>query len=185
MSNAPPNDPPPGEPAEGQPPQGPPEGQGEPDDLERTKGALAHQRDQTEQARREAAELRRELDELRRAQMSEDERAKEEIRAEARRVALAEVGADRAEARLRALAAGKVTDVDALVAVVGPTGRFVKDDGTLDEDGLAAVVESVAKMAPAQNEGQPPYSTARRGVGEPPPPDPNAWARGILNRRGS
>lgn len=90
----------------------------------------------------------KELEQLRTAQMSDTEKAIAEAEKRGRDAALKELRADMARSKLQAQAAGKVADVDALLEVVD-VSRFIKEDG-IDEDAIAATIERLTKVAPAQ-----------------------------------
>ncbi|GAA2917007.1 hypothetical protein GCM10020221_11340 [Streptomyces thioluteus] len=83
----------------------------------------------------------RELDELRTAHMSDQERAIEQARQDARTVALSEVGERLAVAELRAQAADagvQLPDADFLNA-----SRFLAEDGTPDAESITAFVSTL------------------------------------------
>lgn len=88
----------------------------------------------------------KELEQLRTAQMTESEKAIAEAEKRGRDSALAAMRIEVAEARLRAAAAGKVADVDALVDFVD-LGKFVTDDG-VDSSAIEAAVERFTKVLP-------------------------------------
>lgn len=90
----------------------------------------------------------KELEQLRTAQMTDTEKAIAEAEKRGRDAALKELRADMARSKLQAQAAGKVADVDALLEVVD-VSRFIKEDG-IDEDAIAATIERLTKVAPAQ-----------------------------------
>lgn len=90
----------------------------------------------------------KELEQLRTAQMSDSEKALAEAEKRGRDAALKEMRADMARAKLQAQAAGKVADVEALLEVVD-VNRFLKEDG-IDEEAIAATIERLTKVAPAQ-----------------------------------
>jgi len=99
----------------------------------------------TENAAKQAA---KELEQLRAAQMSDSEKALAEAEKRGRDAALKEMRADMARMKLQAQAAGKVADVEALLEVVD-VSRFLKEDG-IDEEAIAATIERLTKVAPAQ-----------------------------------
>ena len=90
----------------------------------------------------------KELEQLRTAQMTDTEKAIAEAEKRGRDAALKELRADMARSKLQAQAAGKGADVDALLEVVD-VSRFIKEDG-IDEDAIAATIERLTKVAPAQ-----------------------------------
>ena len=103
----------------------------------------------------------KELEQLRTAQMSDSEKAIAEAEKRGRDVALKELRADMARARLQAAAAGKVADVDALVELVD-ISRLVTDDG-VDDAAIAATIERFAKVAPASQPAPPKFGSVEMG----------------------
>lgn len=101
----------------------------------------------------------KELEQLRTAQMTESEKAIAEAEKRGRDSALAAMRTEVAEARLRAAAAGKVADVDALVDFVD-LGKFVTDDG-VDSSAIEAAVERFTKVLPPAQ--QPKFGNADLG----------------------
>jgi hypothetical protein len=101
----------------------------------------------------------KELEQLRSAQMTDSEKAIAEAEKRGRDAALASMRTEVAEARLRAAAAGKVADVDALVDVVD-LGKFVTDDG-VDSSAIEAAVERFIKVIPPAQ--QPKFGNADLG----------------------
>jgi hypothetical protein len=106
--------------------------------------ALARKHEERAQSNASAA---KELEALRRSQMSETEKAVDAAKAEARTAALRELGGKLVDAELRAAAAGRTVDVDALLEVVDRS-RFLTDDGDVDRKALGAWVDRIAP-APA------------------------------------
>lgn len=90
----------------------------------------------------------KELEQLRAAQMTDSEKAIAEAEKRGRDAALKELRADMARTKLQAQAAGKVADVEALLEVVD-VNRFLTEDG-IDEEAIAAAIERLTKVAPAQ-----------------------------------
>ncbi|MFG2228024.1 hypothetical protein [Streptomyces sp. NPDC048644] len=82
----------------------------------------------------------RELEEIRQAQMTEQEKAIEAARSEARRSTLAEVGTSLAEAEIRAqsAAAGVAVPTDYLDLT-----RFVGEDGRANREAVSAFITSL------------------------------------------
>lgn len=148
------------------------EQQGDSDEVKQLKAALAAERKAVADARKETAELKR-------ASMSEAEQAVAAARDEGRATALKEVGSTMAEAKFRAAAAGKVSDVDQAVALTGDMGRFVSEDGTVDDAAISEAVEGFAKLAPPAKQGGG-GSTARKGVGEGGSTESDDWMRSVL-----
>jgi hypothetical protein len=98
-----------------------------------------------ERAKSNAAAAR-ELDELRKQSMTDQEKAVAEARTEARADALREVGGRLVQAEVRAAAAGRPVDVDALLEVLDAS-IFVGDDGEPDRARITAWVDRVAPAA--------------------------------------
>lgn len=104
-----------------------------------------------EQRAKANADAAKELDKLRREGMSDQERAVDEARAQARAETLAEVGSARAADAIRLAANGRVVDVEALIEGIDTT-KFVGDDGQPDREAIAAWVD---RIAPAPDENAP------------------------------
>lgn len=99
-----------------------------------------------------SAKLAKELEQLRKERMSESELAIAEAEARGEAKAMASVRTQLAEAKLRAAAAGKVADVDAIVEFAD-LSKFVTEDG-IDDAAIGAMVDRFAKVAPAQPTAQ-------------------------------
>lgn len=109
------------------------------DDLDVWKGhARRHER--------EAKKVRAELERLRRESMTEQERAIETARAEARAAALGESAKKVAVASFRAAAADAGVKLGGAADLID-TSRFVRDDGEVDDDAIAQAVKQLADMA--------------------------------------
>lgn len=93
------------------------------------------------------AQALKELEHLRTAQMSDAEKAIAEAERRGREAATAELSKQLAEARLRAAASGRVSDVDALVELVD-VSKFVTENG-VDDAAIAATIERFTKVLPA------------------------------------
>lgn len=157
--------------SEGEGQQG--EGSGDSPEIRELKAALAAQR-------RETVAERKRADAAERKGMTESEQAIAKAREEARAEALGEVATKLAEATFRTAIAGKQLDADAILNLAGDMGRFVDDDGNVDEKGIGEAVEGFAKLAgPGTSNGH----TVRKGVGEGSSAEPsgNAWLRGALS----
>lgn len=117
--------------------------------------ALARKHEERAKANATAA---RELEELRKASMSEQEKAVEQAKTEARTAVLREVGARIVDAEFRAAAAGRLDPerVDALLDGLDRS-RFITDDGEVDRDKVA---EFVGRIAPE------PAAPARPDLGQ-------------------
>ena len=103
--------------------------------------ALARKHEERAKANSNAA---KELEELRKASMTEQEKAVEAAKAEARTAALREVGNRIVDAEFRAAAAGRLDKerVDALLEGLDRS-RFITDDGEVDTEKVAAYVERI------------------------------------------
>lgn len=94
------------------------------------------------------AQAIKELEAIRASQMTDTEKAIAEAEKRGREATMKELGSQIAEAKLRAAAAGKVADVDALIELVD-IAKFVTAEG-VDDNAIAATIERFAKVAPAQ-----------------------------------
>lgn len=90
----------------------------------------------------------KELESIRTAQMTDSEKALAEAEKRGREAMMKELGAQIAEAKIRAAATGKVADVDALIELVD-VSKFVTADG-VDDTAIAATIDRFSKVAPAQ-----------------------------------
>jgi hypothetical protein len=97
--------------------------------------------------RQEAKAAKTEADKARNASLTEAERAVAEAEQRGRTTALAEFGGRLVDAELRAAAAGRNVDVDALLEVVDRS-RFLTDDGDVDRKALGAWVDRIAPAQP-------------------------------------
>lgn len=109
------------------------------------KKALDAERKARRDAEKAAKTAAAELDALRKQSMSEQERAVAEARDAGRAEALAEVAADRVDDAVRAAAAGKSVDVDALLEGLD-RNRFVSD-GQPDREAIQGWIDRVAPAA--------------------------------------
>lgn len=96
------------------------------------------------------AEAARELDRLKRQSMSETDRAVAEAVAKAHREAQERFGSRLVDAEVRAVAAGRAVNVDALLEGLDRS-RFLTDDGDPDVKGIAAWLDKVAPKVNAEN----------------------------------
>lgn len=103
-----------------------------------------------------------ELEELRAQSMTDQERAVAQARQEARQEALIEAGQGRAVDAIRAAAAGRPVDVEALVEGIDPT-RFLGDTGEPDRE---AIEQWVSRVAPERTAGSSDFGQGARGVPE-------------------
>lgn len=109
----------------------------------------AESRKQEQRAKANAAKAKK-LDEVEAANLSETERAVAAARDEARREGLREGSARVVRAEIRAAAAGRPVDVDALLEGID-ANRFIDDDGDVDTAAIAAWID---KLAPAGEQRQ-------------------------------
>lgn len=162
-------DPPP-DPPENDPPDPPePPDEGDSEEVKALKTALAA-------ARKDRVEARKALDELKAAQMSESEKAVSAARDEGYAKGRAEAAIDKAEARFRSLATGKVAELDTLISHIDMT-RFV-DEGEVNEEAIKSAVEAFAKVAPATT--PPAYQTVRKGPGDGAPTPTADFIRSVM-----
>lgn len=90
----------------------------------------------------------RELETLRQSAMSDQEKAVSAAKAEGRTEALREAGTRLVDAEVRAAAAGRNVDTDALLEGLDRT-KFLDDDGEPDRDAITAWID---RIAPAEQE---------------------------------
>lgn len=100
-------------------------------------------RDEAAKYRTEAKATSKRLEELEKQSMSDTEKAIAEARDSARAEVLGEVGSKLVDAEVRAAAAGRTVDVDALLEGLDRR-RFITDDGEADRDAIGAWVERIA-----------------------------------------
>lgn len=98
-----------------------------------------------EKRAKDNSDAAKKLAEVERQAMSDAEKAVAEARDEARKQALAEVGAELVDANVRAAAAGRNVDVDTLLSGLDRS-QFLGDDGKPD---TAKITDWVGKIAPA------------------------------------
>lgn len=130
-------------------------------------------------ARKDRADARRALDELKQSQMSEAEKAVAQARDEGYKAGRAEAAIDKAEARFRSLATGKVAELDTLMEHID-LKRFVSE-GEVDEDAIKKTVDAFAKAAPA-TPAAPKYETVRKGPGDGTPNGDKDFFRSVMGR---
>jgi hypothetical protein len=102
-------------------------------------------REALEAERRKLRETQQSLAQLQRQGMTEQEKAVAEAEARGKAEGLKSAGLLIAAAEFKALAAGRLADPDEVLSVLDLT-RFVRDDGTIDKRGMAAVVEKLVKQ---------------------------------------
>jgi septal ring factor EnvC (AmiA/AmiB activator) len=89
------------------------------------------------------ASAAKELEQVKQASMSDQEKAVELAKQQARAEVLMEVASERVADAVRLAAAGRPVDVDALLDGLDRT-RFVTDEGTPDTDAITAWVDRIA-----------------------------------------
>ena len=123
----------------------------EPDDDGKYKSIARKQEQKYKDAAKERDAYKAELDDLRKASLSDQEKAvadaAEQARLDAWTKAIGAFGARIVDAEVRAAAAGRAIDVDALLEGLDRM-RFLTDDGEADVDGIRAWVDKVAPAAP-------------------------------------
>lgn len=106
----------------------------------------------------------KERDELKQSMMSEQEKAIEQARNEARVAALREAGAKIAAAEVRAAAAGRLGDEQLTTLLEGLNlAAFINDDGEVDLDKVRKFVDGIAP-APVNDTPQPPSFDLGQGA---------------------
>lgn len=110
-----------------------------------------------ERKKRQSAEA--ELAKFQREKMTADERAvadaKDAGAAEVRAALLPEL----VKSNVRAIAAGKVTDPEDVIALLGDLTRFAAKDNTVDTKAIATEIEALVKAKPYLVAGDPPART--------------------------
>lgn len=114
------------------------------------KSALEAERRARRAADRELKAARADLDALKASLMSESEKAVAEAKADGLAEGLRTGSSKIVHAEIRAAAAGRPVDVDALLEGVDAS-RFIDENGEVDRTGIVAWIEKVAP-APAQPE---------------------------------
>lgn len=169
---APPADPP----AKGDPPAEP-----SADTVESLRAKLEEQKQHSrtwETRAKENKDAAKKLKELETAHMNEQEKAVAEAKEAGRKEALAEAGSSLVEAEIKAAAAGRAINIDALLEGVDRS-RFLNDEGRADS---AAVKAWVDKMAPAGAAKPQVPDLGQGNLGDTPDPDAAtvaAFAKGI------
>lgn len=127
-------------------------------EIEKWKG-LSRKHEERSKANADAA---KELETAKTAAMSDQEKAVAEAVAKARTETLAEVGATLVDAEVKAAAAGRTVDVEALLEGLDRK-RYLTDEGKPDTDAITKWVNRIAPEAPA-DEGQKPGAGPRLPV---------------------
>lgn len=154
---------PPGAPPEQPNPEPTPPARTEPSETDRLKAeaeswrARARQHEDQAKANAKAA---KELEQLKKQTMSEQEKAVEAARSEARSEALREMGALRVDDALRLAVTGRGLDADVLLEGLDRT-RFLTSEGQPDS---AAVARWVDRLAPPPKETGPTFPDLGQGA---------------------
>jgi hypothetical protein len=135
--------------------------------------------------RRERKRVATELEDLRRNSLSESERAVAEAHAAGRSEALGEVSTKLLAAEVRARAADKSVDPDAVVALLDLTRFEADEDGAIDTVAIGAAIDDLLRSKPylakPADNGKPPRAPqgTRGAPGSPAPPssDGESWLR--------
>lgn len=141
------------------------ESEGETPDVESLTAELSKWKAQSrkhEERSKANATAAAELEQLRAQSMTDQEKAVEQARAEARAEALQEAGRGRAVDAIRAAAAGRPVDVEALIEAVDTT-QFLGETGEPDR---AAIDAWVSRVAPERNAETRDFGQGARGVPE-------------------
>src|SRR5690606_25537408 len=125
--------------------------------------ALSRKNEERAKANADAA---KELEQLRRESMNERERAVEEARSKAEAEVTARFAAKLVDAEVRAAAAGRDIDIDALLEGLDRS-RFITDDGDADQEAIAKWVD---RVAPAPDVEEQPRGRLDLGQGTRTPP---------------
>ncbi|GGS88460.1 hypothetical protein ACFFV7_50985 [Nonomuraea spiralis] len=106
--------------------------------------AMARQWEKRAKENNKAAD---DLAKLKQQSMSEQEKAVEQAKAEGRAEAAREHGRQLAESKFEAALAKKGIELGDVADLID-VGKFVKDDGTVDQDAITKAVARLAKLAP-------------------------------------
>lgn len=118
------------------------------------------------------AQAVKELEELRKTTMTDQEKAAAQARLEGRTEALREIGTKLVDAEVRAAAAGRNVDVDALLEGLDRS-RFIDENGDADQKSIGSWVDRIAPP-PDESAGQPPAFDLGQGHR----PDPSTALNG-------
>lgn len=147
------------------------------------KRALAEERKARTAAEREAKAAKAELDKLRDASQTEQEKALEAARSEARAEVLSTANERLIRAEVRGAAASTTVDADAVVSLLDLSQFEVSDDGTVDRKAISSAIEELLKEKPylAAN-GKKPADLKQGARGASSQLDPNQWMRDMARR---
>lgn len=113
--------------------------------------ALAEERAARKAAEKQAKDAQTELDKVRKANMTDQEKAVAEARAEGRKEALATATDRLLRAEVKAAAGNKLADPGDAVAHLRDAGgldRFLTDDGEVDTKAVASAIDDLVKAKP-------------------------------------
>lgn len=113
----------------------------------------------------------KELETLRQQSMTDQEKAVAQAKIEAKAEAFREVGGKLVAAEIRAAAAGRPLDVDALLEGLDAS-RFVGDDGEPDRSAIVKWIDRIAPVPEPQTNTRPGFPDLGQGVRT----DPNSVA---------
>lgn len=115
--------------------------------------------------RKDYAKVKKELDDIKRSQMSDQERAIDEARAEARTEALQESGTRLVEARLAGALEGRGLEVDQVQERLQfvDLSKFLTSDGEVDAALVSNFLDGVAPSEEPQRQVWPDMGQGRRG----------------------
>lgn len=128
-------------------------------ELEKWK-TMARKQEERAKANAQAA---KELDEFKRQSMTDQERAVAEAVDAARKSTIAELSGRLVDAEVRAAAAGRNVDVDALLEGLD-RGRFLTDTGEPDRQALTSWIDRVAPVAASQPPPAPAWPDLGQGA---------------------
>jgi hypothetical protein len=171
----PPKNPPPG----GDPPPGDDDGLGE-----AGKRALDAERNARKAAERKARDFETELNRFRESSMSEQEKAIEQAKREARAEATTAFNGRLVQAEVRAVAAGKLADPEDAVRFLDLDEFTVDGDGKVDRKPITGAIEKLLKDKPylAASATRPTGDADQGARGGPAGSSMNDLIRGALRR---
>jgi hypothetical protein len=122
-----------------------------------------------ERAKANAAAAK-ELEQLRQQSMTDQEKAVEQAKSEARAEALRTIGGRLVDASVRVAAAGRIPDESVVVLLQGlDRSKFLDENGEVDEKSVAAFVDGIAPKAPEpEPQGFPDLGQGPRGGNQMP-----------------
>lgn len=165
---------PPAEPPPADPPKDSPDGTDWKAEAEKWKTTSRKHEDRAKQN----ADKAKQFDDLKRSQMSDQEKAVDQARSDAKAEAAREFGARLVDAEVRAISAGRMSDEQRTTLLDGlDRSRFLTDSGEVDADKVRVFVDAVAPAVPIAPV-LPPTGGARMGQGRRPASDGSTLASG-------